>query len=119
MRNLRVGTRFVEGLPPQERRALGVSLEHARRFELRRSSAVHFLAGRVALQGGRPARAAIHFRQALRTGSGPARVRALLGLGSVYLGLDLEFMAALYGRIQTRRDRRRLVAAMRPSPVRE
>lgn len=117
LRNLRVGPMFVERLPPPERKALGVSLEEARRFESRRRAGLEIATGRAAWRGGRGAAAAAHFRQALRTGNGPTRLRAVLGLSSVYLGLDLESMVAARQRILSRRDRRRLVAAMRAGTI--
>jgi Glycosyl transferase family 2 len=118
LRNLSVGTAFVERLPQVEREALGLSLEDARRIERRRRAVLGIAAGRAALRDGRGAAAAAHFRQALRAGNGQTRVKAMLALGSVYLGLDLERMAAARQRILSRRDRRRLVVAMRARTTR-
>lgn len=91
---LDVGTRFVERLPDQEREALGLSIDEARRVERHRHGYLDYESGRAALQDHDDVRGRALFRQALRNGSGATRVKAGIGLGCSYLGIDLEDVVA-------------------------
>ena len=50
LRNLHLGTRFVESLPQAERDALGVSVKDARRFERHKWAALDVATGRADLR---------------------------------------------------------------------
>ena len=88
LRNLDVGPAFVEALDVRERKALGVSVDSAWRSARRSWAAVGYAAGSVALKEGRRRVATAYFRSALREGGSGIRLRAMVGLASIYLGTD-------------------------------
>jgi glycosyltransferase involved in cell wall biosynthesis len=88
-RNWDIGPAFVERLDAHERETLGVSVDAARRHARRGRAAADYSDGRVALREGRRGVAAAFFRRALREGGSGVRLRALVGLASVYLRTDL------------------------------
>ena len=108
LRNLDVGPAFVEALDIRERKTLGVSVDAARRIArriTRRSRAeMEFAAGRVALREGRRRVATAYFRRAVRKGGSAIRLRAMVGLASVYLGTDLDAISGVHRRIRIRRE---------------
>ncbi len=111
--NLELGPAFVGSLDVRERKALGVSVESAWRLARRSRAAVDFAAGRVALSEGRRRAATAYFRRALREGGTAARLRAVVGLASVYLGADLDGISGVYGRIRLRQERDEMAAVER------
>ena len=110
LRNLDVGPSFVEALDPRERKTLDVSVDSARRSARRRRAAVAFAAGTIAMREGRRRVATAYFRRALREGDSAIRLRAVVGLTSVYLGTDLDAMTEVYRRIRVRREADELAA---------
>ena len=104
LRNLDVGPSFVEALDVHERRALGVSVDTARRFARRNRAEVDFVAGRDALRDGRRSVAKAFFRRALREGGVAVRLRAMVGLASVYLGTDLDAISGVYRQVRIRQE---------------
>jgi glycosyltransferase involved in cell wall biosynthesis len=112
-RNLDVGPAFVASLDPRERTSLGVSLDAARRSARRGRAEAGFDAGRVALREGRRSVATAYFRDVLRHGGGPMRVRAMVGLASVYLGTDLDAISGVYRQLRVRREASELAAVER------
>lgn len=96
------GTRFVENLPDDEREALGLSIDEARRVERHRHGYLDYEAGRAALQDDDDVRGRALFRRALPNGSGETRLKASIGLGCSYLGIDLERVATVAGPIADR-----------------
>ena len=107
LRNLEVGPSFVEGLDMRERDTLGVSVDAAWRYARRSRAAVDLAAGRVAQRDGRRSVARAYFRRALRAGGRATRLRALTGLVSASLGIDMEAISAVHRR---NRDRQEAVA---------
>jgi hypothetical protein len=116
LRNLHVGPSFVAGLDVRERRTLGLTVESAWRSARRSRAAVEFAAGRVALQDGRRRVAEVSFRRALRQGGSAVRLRALVGIASLYFGTDLDAIAGAYRRLRIRRESSEL-AAVKQSDV--
>lgn len=114
LRNLDVGPAFVEALDVRERKTLGLSVDSAWRLARRSRAAVEFAAGMVALREGRRRVATAYFRRALREGGGAVRLRAMVGLASVYLGIDLDAISGVYRHTRRRREVREL-AAMEPA----
>ena len=110
LRNLDVGPAFVEALDDRERTRLGVSVDAARRFARRSRAMADSAAGRVALREGRRRAAAAYFRRALRQGGTAIRLRAMIGLASVYLGIDLDAISAAYRHLRVRRGANALPA---------
>ena len=110
LRNTDVGPAFVEGLDVRERRTLGLSVESAWRLARRKWAPVEFAAGRVALRDGRRRVAKAHFRRALRQGGSAVRLRAVVGLASLYLGTDLDAMADAYRQLRIHRETTELAA---------
>ena len=110
LRNLDVGPAFVEALDVRERKTLGVSVDSAWRFARRSRAAVEFAAGRVALREGRRRVATAYFRRALREGGSAIRLRAMVGLASVYLGTDLDAISGVYRHIRIRQEANELAA---------
>jgi glycosyltransferase involved in cell wall biosynthesis len=110
LRNLDVGPAFVEALDMRERKTLGVSVESAWRIARRSRAAVELAAGRVALREGRRRVAMAYFRCALREGASATRLRAMAGLASIYLGIDLEPISGVYRRIRIRHEANELAA---------
>ena len=110
LRNLDVGPAFVEALDVRERKTLGVSVDSAWRFARRSRAAVEFAAGRVALREGRRRVATAYFRRALREGGSAIRLRAMVGLASVYLGTDLDAISGVYRHIRVRQEANELAA---------
>ena len=108
--NLDLGPAFVEALDVRERKALGVSVGSARRFARRGRAAVGFAAGKVALREGRRSVATAYFRRALREGGRGIRLRAMVGLASVYLGTDLDAIRGVYRRNRIRHEANELAA---------
>lgn len=92
------GTRFVERLSDQERRALGVTIEEALRIERHRHARLDYEAGRAALRAGRHVAARAYFRRALRDGSRTTRAKGAVGLSCSFLGLDLERLVTIINR---------------------
>lgn len=109
-RNLDVGPAFVEALDMRERKTLGVSVDAARRFARRGRAEKDFAAGRVALREGRRRVATAYFRRALRGGGSGIRLRAMVGLASLYLGTDLDALSGVYRHIRIRREANELAA---------
>ena len=87
------GVQFIERLPDGERVALGLSIAEACRIKRDRSGYLQYEAGRTALAHGDTRHAQAMFRQALRDGSRATGLKASIGLGCSYLGLDLEAIA--------------------------
>ena len=110
LRNLDVGPSFVEALDPRERKTLDVSVDSARRSARRRRAAVAFAAGTIAMREGRRRVATAYFRRALRQGDSAIRLRAMVGLASVYMGTDLDAMIEVYRRTRVRREADELAA---------
>ena len=110
LRNLDVGPAFVEALDVRERKTLGVSVDSAWRLARRSRAAVEFAAGRVALREGRRRVATAYFRRALREGGSAVRLRAMVGLASVYLGTDLDAISGVYRHIRVRQEANELGA---------
>jgi glycosyltransferase involved in cell wall biosynthesis len=110
LRNEDLGAAFVEALDVRERKALGVSVDSAWRAARRSRATVGFAAGRVALREGRRRVATAYFRRALREGGSTMRLRAIVGLASVYLGTDLDAISAAYRHIWVRREADALAA---------
>ena len=94
----------------RERKALGVSVDSARRIARRGRAAVGFDAGRVALKEGRTRVAVAYFRRALREGGGGTRLRAVVGLAAVYLRTDLDAISGVYRHVRVRREANALAA---------
>ena len=93
------GTRFVEQLSDEERRALGLSLGEAYRIRRERHAFLDYASGRMALEERNDAGARASFRRALRNGTWTTRSKAAVGLGFAVLGLDLERLAAAVSRV--------------------
>ncbi len=100
LRNLEVAPAFVESLDARERETLGVSVDGAWRLARQGRAAVDYAAGRAALRDGRRGVARAFFRRALREGGSGVRLRALVGLASASLRVDL---SAIPGVIRPRR----------------
>ena len=113
LHNLYVGPAFVEGLDVRERRSLGLSVESAWRLARRRRAAVELARGRVALRDGRRHVATVYFRRALRQGGSGVRLRAVVGLVSLWLRTDLYAIAGAYRHLRTRRETNELAAVKR------
>jgi glycosyltransferase involved in cell wall biosynthesis len=113
LRNLDVGPAFVEALDVRERKALDVSVDSARRLARRSRAELEFAAGRVALADGRRSVATAYFRRALRQGGSAVRLRAMLGLASLYLGADLDAISAVYRRTRIRQEKKELASVER------
>ncbi len=111
LRNLEVGPAFVEALHKRERMALGVTVDSSWRFARRMRATVDVSAGRVALRAGRRRVATAYFRRALREGGSAIRLRAMVGLVSVYVGIDMDALSGRYRHIRTRREATELAAA--------
>ena len=109
-RNLDVGPAFVEALDVRERKRLGVSVDSAWRLARRSRAAVELAAGRVALREGRRRVATAYFRRALRQGGSTTRLRAIIGLASVYLGTDLDAVSGVFRHIRVCREANELAA---------
>jgi glycosyltransferase involved in cell wall biosynthesis len=110
LRNVDVGPAFAEGLDTRERTALGVSVDSAWRSARRSRAPVELAAGWVALREGRRRVAKAYFRRALREGGNAIRLRAMVGLASVYLGTDLDSISGVYRHIRTRQEAHELSA---------
>jgi hypothetical protein len=110
MRNLELGPAFVEALDVRERRSLGVTVDAARRLARQNRAAAEFVAGTVALRAGRRSVATAYFRRALREGASATRVRAMVGLASVYLGADMDVISGAYRRFRSRQEADALAA---------
>ena len=54
--------------------------------------------------------ATAYFRRALREGGSAVRLRAMVGLASVYLGTDLDAISGVYRHIRVRREANELAA---------
>jgi hypothetical protein len=113
LRNLDLGPAFVEALDVRERRTLGVSVDLARRFARRSRAAAGFAAGRVALREGRRRVATAYFRRALREGGSAIRLRAAVGLASIYLGTDLDAISGVYRHMRIRQEARSWLTPLR------
>jgi hypothetical protein len=96
------GTRFVEALPAAERAAFGLSIDGAHQVERMRHAYLDYEAGRGALADRQDRLARAMFRRALRRGSAMTRLKASLGLGCSFLGIDLERMASVANRLRGR-----------------
>lgn len=116
LRNLDVGPAFVATLDERERKSLGVSVDEARRLARRSRATADLGAGRIAVREGRRRVATAYFRRALREGSSGMRLRAAVGLASVYLGTDLETFSGPYRHIRIRREANRLAAMEQRNP---
>ena len=110
LQNEDLGPAFVEALDVRERKTLGVSVDSAWRLARRSRAAAEFASGRVALREGRRRVAAAYFRRALREGGSAVRLRAMVGLASVYLGTDLDAISGVYRHIRTRQEASELAA---------
>jgi glycosyltransferase involved in cell wall biosynthesis len=111
LRNMEVGPAFVEALNKRERMALGVSVDSAWRLARRMRATVGLSAGRVALRAGRRRVATAYFRRALREGGSAIRLRAMVDLASVYVGIDMDALSGRYRHIRLRREATQLAAA--------